>query len=147
MQWLFTAHNVSRLHPFTSSTPSIAVHGSYLPVNSDRFGFGTRDCALRLQTLYDGYTSSAVIPKPRLLSRVVDDGMLHFLLQSHVSHTDSHIPPTHRGRGRQHSSLGIIRESSATLTPPTAPGARCDNALTPLRQSANHFTHSELPTA
>lgn len=34
----FTAQSVSRSHPITSSTPSIAVHGSYLPVNSDRIG-------------------------------------------------------------------------------------------------------------
>lgn len=32
-------------------------------------------------------------------------------------------------------------------TPTPAPDMRCDNALTPLRQSANHFTRSELPTA
>lgn len=38
MQWLLTAHCVSHLHPFTSPTPSIAVHGSCLPVNSDRYG-------------------------------------------------------------------------------------------------------------
>ena len=32
-------------------------------------------------------------------------------------------------------------------TPTPDPDVRCDNALTPLRQSANHFTRSELPTA
>lgn len=29
-------------------------------------------------------------------------------------------------------------------TPTPDPDARCDDALTPLRQSANHFTHSEF---
>lgn len=36
--WLLTAHYVSRLHSQLSPTPSIAVHGSFLPVNSDRCG-------------------------------------------------------------------------------------------------------------
>lgn len=36
--WLLTAHCVSRLHPQSSPTPSIVVHGSCLPVNSDRYG-------------------------------------------------------------------------------------------------------------
>lgn len=36
--WLLTAHCVSRLHSQLSPTPSIAVHGSFLPVNSDRCG-------------------------------------------------------------------------------------------------------------
>ncbi len=36
--WLLTAHYVSRLHSQLLPTPSIAVHGSFLPVNSDRCG-------------------------------------------------------------------------------------------------------------
>lgn len=39
----FTAQSVSRSHPITSSTPSIAVHGSFLPVNSDRVGSAGRE--------------------------------------------------------------------------------------------------------
>lgn len=137
-----TAHYVNRLHPFTSSAPSIAVHGSCLPVNSDRFGFrgdrlrplaclhfpptpllrhgaGPFRLHLRSQTLFDGYVTAFAATPPasgcwhastplstrnlRLLFRAVDDGLLRFLLHSHDSHTDSHVPPTHRGRSRQHS--------------------------------------------
>lgn len=39
------------------------------------------------------------------------------------------------------------RPAHLDYTPAPRPDARCDDALTPFRQSANHFTHSELPTA
>ena len=63
---------------------------------------------------------------------------------SHGCHTVSRVPPTHRGRSRLHSKPSArFYYSSATLTPSPSPDARCADALTPLRQSANHFTHSE----
>ena len=63
---------------------------------------------------------------------------------SHGCHTDSKVPPTRRGRSRLHSKPpALFYYSSATLTPTPSPDARCADALTPLRQSANHFTHSE----
>lgn len=51
-----------------------------------------------------GRSNSSVPRNLRLLFRAVDDGMPRFLLHSPLSHTDSHAPPTHRGRSRQHST-------------------------------------------
>lgn len=69
---------------------------------------------------------------------------------SHGCHTVSNVPPTHRGRSRLHSkppALFIIRASafapSLRCRLPPSPDARCDDALAPLRQSANHSAHSE----
>lgn len=69
---------------------------------------------------------------------------------SHGCHTVSNVPPTHRGRSCLHSkppALFIIRASafapSLRCRLPPSPDARCDDALTPLRQSANHSAHSE----
>lgn len=41
---------------------------------------------------------------------------------------------------------GIFHLSSATQAPTPGPAGWCDAALSPLRQSANHFVHSESPT-
>lgn len=58
--------------------------------------------------------------------------------------TISALFPTHRGRCHCHSVLRLpFHISSATLAPTPSPDMRCADALTTLRQSANHFTHSE----
>ena len=69
-----------------------------------------------------GRSNSSVPRNLRLLFRAVDDGMLRFLLQSPLSHTDSHAPPTHRGRSRQHSKppavlIGRLRRIDYTPAP------------------------------
>lgn len=58
---------------------------------------------LRLRLRRRVRSHSSVPRNLRLLFRAVDDGLLRSLLQSRLSHPDSHIPPTHRGRSRQHS--------------------------------------------
>ena len=116
---------------------------------------------LQSQTIFDGYVHAFAATPPasgrwhastplstrniRLLFRAVDDGLRHFLLHSRLSHTVSHVPPTHRGRSRQHSKppgtfLSFI---VCDAMPTPGPDARCADALTPLRRSANHFAHSE----
>ena len=58
------------------------------------------------------------------------------------------LPPTEEEAasitGPRHDNFHL---SSATLCPPPGPDARCAYAQTPLRLSANHFAHSELPAA
>lgn len=63
----------------------------------------------------------------RLLFRLVNAGSLRSKLQSRRSHTVSHVPPTHGGSCRLHST-------PSALTPPQYPDGRCADALTPLRQ-------------
>ena len=43
-----------------------------------------------------------------------------------------------------HSPKTDTSPAHLDYTPTPDPDARCDDALTPLRQSANHFTHSEF---
>ena len=65
---------------------------------------------------------------------------------THLRHTDSRVPPTHRGRSRLHStptvhsSPYIVRDAM----PAPGPDGRCADAQTPLRQTANRFAHSEF---
>lgn len=87
---------------------------------------------------------------------------------THLRHTDSRAPPTHRGRSRLHSTPParslpyIVRDAviirpcraeriyrlrptaSLIIRPPLAPDGRCADAQTPLRQTANRFAHSEF---
>ena len=51
-----------------------------------------------------------------LLFRVVNAGALRVALHSPLSHTDSHVPPTHRGSSRLHPK-------PTALTPPPMVGA------------------------
>ena len=93
-----------------------------------RHGVGPLRLHLQSQTIFDGYVLAFAATPPasgrwhastplstgniRLLFRAVDDGLRHFLLHSRLSHTVSHVPPTHRGRSRQHSkppAVFIIR--------------------------------------
>ena len=93
-----------------------------------RHGVGPLRLHLQSQTIFDGYVHAFAATPPasgrwhastplstrniRLLFRAVDDGLRHFLLHSRLSHTVSHVPPTHRGRSRQHSkppAVFIIR--------------------------------------
>ena len=67
-----------------------------------------------------------------LLFRVVNAGALRVALHSPLSHTDSHVPPTHKGSSRLHPK-------PTALTPPPSPDGRCDAALTPLRQTDNRL--------
>ena len=156
----------------TSPPPSIAVHGSCLPVNSDRYGLRVerlflpaRLCfpdtvtqercrSLRLhlhsQTLFDDSASLLCQPEtsacfsepsmpgcftPSYISRSAFSAALGIVKQaclcsrwhenSHGSHTNGHILPTHRGRSRQHSTpSAVFYYPSATLTPPQA-NVRC----------------------
>ena len=156
----------------TSPPPSIAVHGSCLPVNSDRYGLRVerlflpaRLCfpdtvtqercrSLRLhlhsQTLFDDSASLLCQPEtsacfsepsmpgcftPSYISRSAFSAALGIVTQaclcsrwhenSHGSHTNGHILPTHRGRSRQHSTpSAVFYYPSATLTPPQA-NVRC----------------------
>ena len=156
----------------TSPPPSIAVHGSCLPVNSDRYGLRVerlflpaRLCfpdtvtqkrcrSLRLhlhsQTLFDDSASLLCQPEtsacfsepsmpgcftPSYISRSAFSAALGIVKQaclcsrwhenSHGSHTNGHILPTHRGRSRQHSTpSAVFYYPSATLTPPQA-DVRC----------------------
>lgn len=115
LQWHLTAHCVSRLHPQSSPTPSIAVHGyTSSAVNSDRCGCRHKDCRapfhygnklfiLAVTTLYPDTAPSSrcrarlhigMSGNLRLLFRVVDAGLLHSLLQSHGLHTQAtFLPP------------------------------------------------------
>lgn len=98
--WLLTAHCVSRLHTFTSPTPSIFVHGSCLPVNKDR-------CGLRVDRLL--IPACLSFPPTPLLRHGV--GSRRLLLQSQTIFTLSFpLYPRHlrlrlRGWGRSHYSV------------------------------------------
>ena len=144
MQWLLTAHSLSRLHPFTSPTPSIfwpRLRCSPLRLKNASV-FGSRDCRLRLHYRFPRHRSCVTVSgrchydygnklsltatfslsPPPLLCRGV--GTLPLRCQpetsacysessmmgcgtpssiSRLSHTDSHVPPTHIGGSRQHS--------------------------------------------
>ena len=197
----FTAQSVSRSHPITSSTPSIAVHGSFLPVNSDRVGSAGREitpsvlpsafprhrssvavsgayvcvCGHKLSLTaalplpptppamptVSARSRSAVNPQPPLAvlspqatkalrdNRAADVGLLRSVLHSRGRHTVSLVPPTHIGRSRLHYKPPARQLPSLVCDamPTPGPDARCADAQTPLRLSANHFAHSELPAA
>ena len=109
--------------------------------------------SLRLQTIFNGYVPALrrhpsfvgvlarftplLTRNLRLLFRLVNAGALLSELQSPLRHTVSHVPPTHRGSCRLHSKL-------SAFAPTPGPDVRCADALTPLRQTANRFTHSEF---
>ena len=65
---------------------------------------------------------------------------------THLRHTDSLAPPTHRGGSRLHSTPTARSSPLSVCDAMSAPGpdGRCADALTPLRQTANRFTHSEF---
>ena len=81
----------------------------------------------------------------RLLFRAADVGLLRSFLHSRGRHTVSLVPPTHRGRSRLHYRPPARQLPSLVCDamPTPGPDLRCADALTPLRLSANHFTHSE----
>ena len=94
------------------------------PIPLLRHGVGPRRLHLQSQTIFDGYVTAFAATPPtsgywhastplstrnlRLLFRAVDDGLLRSLLHSRLSHTDSHVPPTRRGRSRQHSKPSAV---------------------------------------
>lgn len=103
-----------------------------------RHGVGPLRLHLLSQTIFDGYVLAFAATPPAsgrwhastplstrnlgLPFRAVDDGLRHFLLHSRLSHTVSHVPPTHRGRSRLHSKPpAFLYSSSATLCSPQAP--------------------------
>ena len=55
----------------------------------------------------------------------------------------SALHPTHRGSCHCHSVRRLLLYVVCDAMPTPGPDLRCADALTPLRQSANHFTHSE----
>lgn len=121
--WSLTAHSVSRLHPQSSPTPSIAVLGyTSSAENSDRCGCRHKDCRtpfhygyklfiLAAPTLYP-YTAPSsrcrarlhigMSGNLRLLFRAIDAGLLRSLLHFTRTPYTSHVPPTHRGCSRLH---------------------------------------------
>ena len=143
--WLLTAHCVSRLHPQSLPTPSIAVHGFaslHSTVNSDRYGLRVerlpppshyrfprhRSCVTvsgRCHCAYDNKLSltapllSAVNPKPPLAfpSRRCLDAALLPTFRTLAILPGTFFPPI-RGRSRQHSTpTAVLYYPSATLDP------------------------------
>ena len=89
---------------------------------------------------------AASIPSPtrnlRLLFRAVDAMPPLSILRS-ARADNLRAPPTHRGSCHCHSVLRLLLYVVCDAMPTPGPDMRCADALTPLRQSANHFTHSE----
>ena len=56
--WLMTAQSVSRLHPHHRQAQTSLVAGRASLRLTTAAVCGSRDCALRLQTLFDGYVSA-----------------------------------------------------------------------------------------
>lgn len=159
-------------------TPSIAVHGSFLPVNSDRCGIrGDRLCSPHATTSATSLARCgfATAPLPavtnylrvsisacltdtsgepavsvrsnsnatrnlRLLFRLVNAGSLRSKLQSPRSHTVSHVPPTHRGSCRLHST-------PSALTPPQAPMGGAPMHFLHSGNDGDRCAHFEQPPA
>ena len=111
MLWLLTAQSVSRLHPHHRQARTSLVAGRASLRLTTAAVCGSRDCALRLQTLFDGYVSAlsrhrsyvtvsgALTPLStrnlRLYFRLVNGSAPRSLLLSPLSHTDGHVlPPT-----------------------------------------------------
>ena len=160
LHWRLTAHFVNPLHPQSSPTPSIAVHGyTSSAVNSDRYGCRHKDCRapfhygnklfiLAATTLYPDTAPSSrcrarlhigMSGNLRLLFRAVDAGLLRYFLHFTRTPYQSHVPPTHRGCSRLHST-------PSALTPPRAPMNARQSSPT-LRQECDHCTYSEQPAA
>ena len=119
-----TAHYVSRLQPQSSPTPSIFGRGSFLPTTKNRCGCRHKDCRtpfhygnklfiLAATTLYPDTAPSSrcrarlhigLSGNLRLLFRAVDAGLLHSLLHFARTPYISHVPSTHRGCSRLHST-------------------------------------------
>lgn len=109
--WRLTAQSVSRLHPHHRQARTSLVAGrAYLRLTTVAV-CGAIDCALRLQTIFDGYVSAlyrhrsyvtvsgALTPLStrnlRLYFRLVNGSAPRSLLLSPLSHTDGHVlPPT-----------------------------------------------------
>ena len=127
--WLLTAHCVSHLHSLLSPTPSIAVHGSCLPVNSDRCGCrGERLRPPACPTLYPD-TAPASRCRARMSAPAVINSLwrLHkFRCQpdtsaclSEPSITDCRVPSSNRpGAILTATFLPPIEEAAACITSP-----------------------------
>ena len=109
--WLLTAQSVRRLHPHHRQARTSLVAGRASLRLTTAAVCGAIDCALRLQTIFDGYVSAlsrhrsyvtvsgALTPLStrnlRLYFRLVNGSAPRSLLLSPLSHTDGHVlPPT-----------------------------------------------------
>ncbi len=128
-----------RWHGATFRLHSQTIFGDYIPAFPD--------------TAPASRGRAASIPSPtrnlRLLFRAVDAMPPLSILHSRGRHTDSLVPPTHREISRLHYKPPARQLPSLVCDamPTPGPDARCADAQTPLRLSANHFAHSELPAA
>ena len=109
--WLMTAQSVSRLHPHHRQAQTSLVAGRASLRLTTAAVCGSRDCALRLQTLFDGYISALSRHLHKFRCRALSlrcqpatsaciSGSSTALrrapfLLSPLSHTDGHVlPPT-----------------------------------------------------
>lgn len=124
--------------PPTSSTT--LRHPSCVRVSPLRFHYV---CAHKLLEVP---SSLHFIPKPPLaFSGSPMPGLSRFLIHFARMPTRADTSPTHRGGSRHHSQApGHCLYIVCDAMPTPGPDARCADALTPLRLSANHFTHSEF---
>ena len=140
--WLLTAQSVSRLHPHHRQARTSLVAGRASLRLTTAAVCGAIDCALRLQTLFDGYVSAlsrhrsyvtvsgALTPLStrnlRLYFRLVNGSAPRSLLLSPLSHTDGHVlPPTEvlPPTSRSPCTVAVIIRLRRHLTPD--PAVRC----------------------
>lgn len=115
-----------RLHSQTIFTPTFPLYPRHLRL--------LLRCRVR--------SHSGVPRNLRLLFRAVDAMPPHSILRS-ARVVNLRAPPTHIGSCHCHSVRRLLSFIVCDAMPAPGPDARCADALTPLRQSANHYTHSE----
>lgn len=156
--WLLTAQSVSRLHPHHRQARTSLVAGRASLRLTTAAVCGAIDCALRLQTIFDGcvYALSRHLHKFRCRTL-----SLRCQPESSACYSGPSMPCRRSpSSGRRKTpisrllppieetviatqSVGYLLYIVCDAMPTPGPDARCADALTPLRLSANHFTHSE----
>ena len=164
LQWHLTAQFVSRLHPHHRQARKSLVAGRASLRLTTAAVCGAIDCALRLQTLFDGYVPalSRHLHKLRCLALslrcqpatsacyfrlVVAAALLSFLRSAQT--VAFLVPPTHRGYAANITSSrhGYSRSPSATLCPPQAPMCGAPMHRLHTGNDGDRFSHSEQPAA
>ena len=161
--WLMTAQSVSRLHPHHRQARTSLVAGRASLRLTTAAVCGAIDCALRLQTIFDGYVSAlsrhryyvtvsgALTPLStrnlRLYFRLVNGSAPRSILLSPLGHTDGHVlpptevmPPTSQAPGT--ATLVLRLRRYARLRPRCA-ARRCTDS-TPATMATASLTPSSL---